>query len=280
MSARWFEFGDKDWVPSWYHLYLRKYLVFFYKVFGYHKLWLPALSKFIEASGRKEFLELGSGGGEVMRMLVTRLPEELTSGKRFYLSDINPLPELVEHVNAGDVHSVSYIAEPVNALEIPDSLNFPRIFTNSFHHFRPEEVGQIVKQSAKLGTPVLVLEYVRNTPLAYLSMLMGPLVTVLTMPFIAKLRDLPVMLIFTYLIPLFPLMFFWDGLVSCARAYTRKDIEEITSNLGDDICIDFYVQRNLFYPAGVTAISISPNTSAPAAGETTFRSAGEAGQGQ
>jgi SAM-dependent methyltransferase len=258
MSARWFEFGDMDWAPDWYHLYLRKYLVFFYKLFGYHKLWLPALSKFIEDSGRQEFLELGSGGGEVMRMLVAELPDELTAEKRFYLSDINPLPELVEQINAGDTRSVSYIAEPVDALNIPDTLNFPRVFTNSFHHFGPEEVGHIIKQITERGTPVLVLEYVRNTPMAYLSMLMGPLVTVLTMPFVARLRDLPVMLLFTYLIPLFPLMFFWDGVASCARAYTAKDIEQISSDLGADMNIDIYVKRNLFYPAGVTAISISP----------------------
>jgi hypothetical protein len=66
------------------------------------------------------------------------------------------------------------------------------------------------------------------------------------------------MLLFTYLIPLFPLMFFWDGVASCARAYTAKDIEQISSDLGADMNIDIYVKRNLFYPAGVTAISISP----------------------
>jgi hypothetical protein len=204
-----------------------------------------------------------------MRMLVAELPEELTVGKRFYLSDINPLPELVEQINAGDTSLVSYIAEPVNALEIPDRLNFPRVFTNSFHHFGPEQVEQIIKQTVEHGTPVLVLEYVRNTPMAYLSILMGPLVTVLTMPFVAKLRDLPVMLLFTYLIPVFPLMLFWDGIVSCARAYTLKDIEKITSGINAAVTIDTYIKRNLFYPAGVTALSIFPKAATSAAGEST-----------
>jgi hypothetical protein len=44
----------------------------------------------------------------------------------------------------------------------------------------------------------------------------------------------PVRAIFTYLIPVAPLIFAWDGFVSCLRTYSPEELQELISDLGDD----------------------------------------------
>ena len=259
---RLFEFGDLEQAPQWYHVNLRRYLVFFYKVFGYHGLWVPALTSFMRSAKDDAYLELGSGGGEALRLVVDELPDDMKAGKRFLLSDINPVSHFVEETNAQADSPFRYHPVAVDATQIPDDLAHPRIFINSFHHFSPQQVKANIRASTQAGQATLVLEYVRNTPLAYLSMVTGPVVAFLTVPFVVRREDLPAMLLFTYLIPAFPLMMLWDGIVSCARAYTAKSVRTALGDNAAAVEISSYVKRDLMYPAGVTAITIVPKDSA------------------
>lgn len=255
---RSFEFGDLSWVPDWYHVNMRRYLIFYYKVFGYFKLWIPALSEFISHTGAKKFLELGSGGGEALGLVVSALPDEIIKGREFILSDLSPSSHFVEKINDQPETPFRYEEGAVNATDIPSSMNYPRIFINSFHHFSPPQVARIMKSSVDSGQSMLVLEYVRNTPLGYLSMVFGPIVILLTLPFVVRPKDLPVLLLFTYFIPVFPLMVLWDGLISCSRAYQERELDLIAQQNGIDGHFESYVKRSLFYPAGVTAIIFNP----------------------
>lgn len=257
-SVRLFEFGDLDWVPDWYHVNLRKYLIFFYKAFGYFKLWIPSTVEFLDRSKSDTFLELGSGGGEPLALVVSEIPADKVAGKRFILSDINPVQEFVDRTNSQTESPFKYHPEAVDATAIPAELAHPRIFINSFHHFTPEQVVQVVASSVAQKQPMLVLEYVRNTPTGYLSMLTGPLVLILTVPFVVSRKDLLPLLLFTYLIPIFPLMFFWDGIVSCARMYSPQALQRIVADSGAQAEVTGYVKRSLLYPAGVTAVHIWP----------------------
>ena len=49
-------------------------------------------------------------------------------------------------------------------------------------------------------------------------------------PFISK-QDRLLKGLFTYLIPLIPLMAAWDGLISIVRMYTKEDFKALTANI-------------------------------------------------
>lgn len=255
---RLFEFGDLSWIPGWYHVNLRKYLIFFYRVFGYFRLWVPATAAFIEHTQADAYVELGSGGGETLRLVVSELPPELIANRRFILTDIHPVPDFVERINREPGSSFVYFPEPVDASAIPEPLRHPRIFINSFHHFSPVEAHRILDSSLREGQAVLILEYVRNSPLGYLSMLTGPLVVWLTLPFVVSRQQLPIMLVVTYLLPIFPLMMLWDGFVSCRRAYRQKSLQSMLADLPYPVELRYEVKRSLLYPAGVTAVTVMP----------------------
>jgi hypothetical protein len=237
---------------------MRRYLVFYYRLFRYFRLWIPALAGFIEKTGSRSYLECCAGSGQVMELLVSGLPKRLVRDREFILSDLNPLPEFVEQVNASTDSSIRYTEIPVDATRIPGDLDYPRIFINSFHHFPPETAGEIIKSGMQAGQGLIILEYVRHSLLGYVSMLAGSLTILLTLPFVVKPRDLPLMAVLTYLLPLFPLMFLWDGVVSCLRVYRPKDLSAMIAEENIPADITSSTKRSLLYPAGVLAVTIMP----------------------
>ena len=255
---RLFEFGDLHWVPEWYHVHMRRYLVFYYRLFGYFKLWIPAIAEFMNNTDSRSYLECCAGSGEVLGLVVTKLPKNLVRDKDFILTDISPMPEFVKQINAGEDSRIRYYESPVDATRIPRPLNYPRIFINSFHHFGPASATRIIRSGIEDGQGIIILEYVRHSILGYASMLAGSLMILLTLPFVVKPRQLPLMALLTYLLPLFPLMFLWDGIVSCLRVYRPKDLATIVSEENIPARISSFNKRSLLYPAGVSAITILP----------------------
>ena len=258
------EFGDLNGVPQLYNYYLRIYLVVFYKLIGYHKLWIPALKKLLARTHKKTILEYGSGSGDALLLLSQELQEE-SQEFHFLLSDITPLPEFTQKINSQNLPHIRYIESSVNATQPGQWGDLPGVFINSFHHFNPEQAQNILKTAILNKGEILILEYTRNTLLAMILMFFGQPVILLSLPFVVRLKDLPLMVLFTYLIPLFPLMFLWDGLVSCWRTYSPKEIENLVKNVDDShsVQVKSYAKGSLLYPAGATAIWLSYENESP-----------------
>jgi hypothetical protein len=241
---------------------MRRYLVFYYRLFRYYKLWIPAISEFIERTGSRSYLECCSGSGEILGLVVSNIPGKIADDRNFILSDIKPLPEFVNKINADRDSKIRYNETPLDATQIPAELNYPRIFINSFHHFAPETASRIIQSSVQDGQGIIILEYVRHSPLGYLSMLAGSLIILVTLPFVVAPRRLFLMALLTYAIPLFPLMFLWDGVVSCLRVYRPEELSSIATEAGISVEISSVVKRSLLYPAGVSATCIFPDRTA------------------
>ncbi len=261
-----FEFGDWPGSPVWYRVYLHRYLVLCYKWFGYYKLWVKPLSNFIRETKSDTLMEYGSGSGEPLRLIVSHLKRETYAKTRFLLSDIRPNPEWCEKINRNKDQQIRYVSKPVDAMADNGEYSCPMIFINSFHHFDVDQAKQIIRNSCSRGRDIFILEYVRNTLLSFISMLVGPLTILLTLPFVARRRDWPTMMLFTYVVPLFSLMFFWDGLVSCRRSYSLRQIQDMVEDMGLSMPISETIERNILYPAGVSAIAITCSAVTPGFG--------------
>jgi hypothetical protein len=60
-------------------------------------------------------------------------------------------------------------------------------------------------------------------------MLFSPLTVILVTPFIRPFKIGRI--VFTYLIPLVPIFVLWDGLVSCFRTYSVREMQVIVQSL-------------------------------------------------
>ena len=259
---RLIEFGDLEWVPRWYDIYLREFLFFYYKLYGYYKLWTPALKDFFCKVPSKVYLECCSGSGEVLPLIIDHYFKKypLMNGAlppKFLLSDLKPDSNFIQKKQDLKKGLFQYIESPLDATNIPSKWNHPRIFINSFHHLNPEIAEKAILNGSAEG--LIILEYVNTSILGFFSVFLGSLSIFFLLPFVVKLRDLPVMVLFTYFIPIFPLMVLWDGIVSCLHVYKEKDFVQILGKNKIKAQLISYRKKSLLYPAGVTAIYIIPN---------------------
>lgn len=254
---RLFEFGDLAISPSLYHVYLRRFLFLSYKVYGFHRLWVPAFSEFLKNVKSHTIMDCCSGTGEPLLLLNSEIRDQDTEHINYLLSDFRPQQEFIQKFVELGNKKFQYIPVPIDATKEQEKFNYPKIFINSFHHFSKDQVEKILETNFRNKNEVIIMEYVRNSPLGYLSVLVGTCTVFLLLPFMVQLKHFPVMALFTYVIPIFPLMILWDGFVSCAHEYSAKDLEKIVNKLPYECKLTSSVKRSLLFPAGVSVITFT-----------------------
>ena len=90
----------------------------------------------------------------------------------------------------------------------------------SFHHFRPDAAKTILKDAFDRRRAICIFESGSGTLLGLISMIGVPVAVLALMPFARPFRW--AYLLFTYLIPVMPLVVFWDGSVSMLRTCRRQ----------------------------------------------------------
>jgi hypothetical protein len=124
---------------------------------------------------------------------------------------------------------VSYRGSPVDAGAVPPDLPGFRLMCNSFHHLRAARAARVLADAVAQRQGIAVVEMVERTPLAMLGVFAGLLVLLVATPFI---RPFSVRrLLFTYPIPLIPLALVWDGLVSCLRVYSPRELRDLIARV-------------------------------------------------
>ncbi len=127
--------------------------------------------------------------------------------------------------------SISFVAEPVDALAIPAHLAGVRTMFNAFHHFRPAEAIAVLRDAAQSNRPIAIFEIPDRRLRTLLPLLLfAPVIALLVTPFIRPFRVQR--LLWTYVVPLVPLIVWWDGVVSQLRAYTTQEFDQLASAVG------------------------------------------------
>lgn len=99
----------------------------------------------------------------------------------------------------------------------------------AFHHFCPPAARAVLEDAERSGTPIAIFEATKRNATCFLFMFLTPIVTVLMMPRVRPFRWTN--LLFTYLVPLVPLMVLWDGVVSCLRTYDARELRALVESV-------------------------------------------------
>ena len=124
---------------------------------------------------------------------------------------------------------IAYWPGSVDARAVPPELTGMRTMFASFHHFQAEDASLILRNAFEQRCPIGVFEVTARTPVGILAAILIPLGVLLMTPGIKPLTAFQV--VFTYLIPILPVMIFWDGLVSQLRTYTPEEMRSMTADL-------------------------------------------------
>ncbi len=218
-----FEFGDQHWFPPLLRDAETAYLAVVYRLWpALTRLWADRIATVLDAREPAEILDLCSGSGGAMGVIIGEL---LKRGYdvRAKLSDLYPTRWFGPHPR------ITWVAEPLDATRVPPTLAGVRTMFSAFHHFRPDAAQAILRDAFECRCAICIFESGPGTLLGLASMLGVPLAVLAFMPLARPFRW--AYLVFTYLIPLIPLIVLWDGVVSMLRIYSPRQMHELTARL-------------------------------------------------
>ncbi|MEL6841707.1 MAG: hypothetical protein AAFP02_00705 [Bacteroidota bacterium] len=228
-----FEFEDFAWFPAPIRNAMTNLIVVLSKMTG-----APAVIASLIENTRKSFpfdqiIDMGSGSGGVMPMVVQELNQQDSSKPlNLRLTDLYPNPEFIEEINRKKLPHIQYSQQSTDATDLSKVESGLKTMMNSFHHMPPDKARQILHSAQQHQQPILIYEMSENRIptivwwlLLPLSLTILALMTLFMTPFSRPLSWQQ--LVFTYLIPIIPICYAWDGQASMVRMYTYEDIQHL-----------------------------------------------------
>jgi hypothetical protein len=230
------EFLDYEWFPEWLRACMTNNIVVIARWIGVTSVLGHLVSRVMKEEGLDRVVDLGSGGGGVMPDVIEHVRKDPeTAGVELTMTDLFPNADAVEKFNQSHAAHMRYLDTPVDATDLATAPPGLKTMSNAFHHMRPPMARAILKSAHDNKQPLLIYEMGQNIPLVpwLLSLpLMLPLIFVTALVLSAFVRPVTFrQLFFSYVIPVIPLFYAWDGHASVPRIYTLGDLDELLEGL-------------------------------------------------
>ncbi|QCK16570.1 hypothetical protein [Mangrovivirga cuniculi] len=223
-----FEFEDQSWFPGWLRECLTRLINVLHKLVNTEELLTKEIQKLLDQTNYKNIVDLCSGSGGPMPEVYKKLNKD--DKISITLTDLYP-----DKITAGKINSLGsglyYHKEPIDATQAIE-LKGVKTMISSFHHMKPMKALEILKISQDKKQPILIYEISDNSFPSFLWWIVIPINIITCLIITPMARPMTwQQLVFTYLIPIIPICFAWDGAVSNARTYTDSDLKLLLSNL-------------------------------------------------
>ena len=189
----------------------------------------PLIRNAMNATGTSSVLDLCSGGGGPWLTLQRELAK--TGPANVELSDLYPNLEAFEDVRARSLGQLGFQPKGIDATDVPASLSGVRTMFNSFHHFPPETAKAILADTVRKRRAIAIFEGINRRAIGWIMMPLQIPAILLFTPFVKPFRWSR--LLFTYVLPLIPLLILFDGTVSFLRVYLPEELRELVSAVPD-----------------------------------------------
>lgn len=231
-GARFIEFHDQKWFPKFLRDGVTDALQFILSLGGTYRPIVPLLSRAIQDSGVERVVDLCSGGVGPWLWLYKLLRMQSGRAVEICLTDKYPNTEAFENVRQETHGQVTSYAGSADAAKLPAGLSGFRTMFSSFHHFNPADATAILQNAVDNRQGIGIFEAARRHPLTILSTLLMPVAGLVTAPFMRPLRISR--LFWTWIVPVIPFVLFFDGVISCLRAYSQKELRVLVSQVKAD----------------------------------------------
>lgn len=233
-----FEFEDFSWFPTNIRSYMTNLIVHLQRKLGIGEVLSGLIAEILKEKNISQIVDVGSGSGGTMPDVIETLHEvHGLSGVKLIMTDLYPNPEMVKKYKMAKEESIVYHAVSVDATNIATAPTGLKTMVNSFHHMPPKEARKILVSAQENRQPLLIYEMGENNIPLLIWWLLLPisLIVLIIMVLFMTPSVKPLtwqQIIFTYLIPIIPVCFAWDGQASLPRMYTFKDLDALLDGLG------------------------------------------------
>lgn len=235
-----FEFEDYNWLPKFIRNAITNLIQVLHKISGTPKMISEILLKIKREYDFDQIVDLGSGsGGPMIEAIKLMNKNNEVENVSLILSDLHPNTTVIEKIKNSNTPLISYHPTSINATNLKDTPPGLKTMIASFHHMNPVKARAILHSAQQNKQAIFIYEIGQNTIPTLLWWILLPIsliilfiMTWIMTPFVKGLGWKQ--LLFTYLIPIIPLVYAWDGQASIMRTYTFKDIESMIGNLDQE----------------------------------------------
>jgi len=214
-----FEIHDAAWLPSSLRDCITDYLQFSVEYFGIYKVTFPRVRQALKKTEHSELIDLCSGGGGPLLSLQKSLESECIG---VTLTDKFPNLDAFENLKRLSKGVIGYESGSVDCINSLESRSrFYSMYT-AFHHLSPKEGKRLLENICSTSSSIAVFEAPNRSIRSFL--LLFPLIAFMfaAIPWIKPFRWSRIF--WTYLIPLAPLIAFFDGVISNLRSYSPEEL--------------------------------------------------------
>jgi hypothetical protein len=227
------EIEDLDWFPDSLRQCMTRLIIVMHKLLGSQYELAELISRALTHANKPAITDLCSGSGGPMVEVFNRLKTEpRLQNLTLTLTDLYPHQETADRINKESGSGINYLTRSVNAVDLDVENVGVRTMICSMHHMKPEVARNILSDAQANRQPICLFEMSDNSFPIWLwwmvipmNFLMAFFITPLVKPMTWQ------QLVFTYLVPIIPICFAWDGAVSNARTYTLADMDELLEGL-------------------------------------------------
>lgn len=234
-----FEFEDQQWLPEFIRNYMTDFLQFLSNKTAMYKGIVPIIEKGLKESQTNQIIDLASGGGGGLIWLNTELRQN-NPDLKILLTDYFPNIPAFEHTQK-QADNFDFVKMSVDARNVPENLKGLRTQFLSFHHFKSKDAKQILQNAIDTNSSIAIFEGQERSFQSIMAMIFSPFSVLVTAPFIRPFHIGRI--IFTYLIPIVPVLILWDGVVSSLRTYSVEEMNTLVSNLNNKENFNWEIDR-------------------------------------
>ncbi len=229
-----FEWVDQPWLPRVFRDFSTDHLRYTHNE-GMRKpvnaAMATRLAALLARTGTRQIVDLCDGGGGPIIEIGRILAEDLAMPVTIVLTDLYPNVAAFKVLTAQSDGRVSARYESTDATDVPEELRGVRTMFAALHHFQPAAVKLVLADAVRKRAPIAVFEPLVRTPqMVALVGLMSFLRGFTHTPRVGRLTVGRFLL--TYVLPLAPALFAWDGAVSTIRMYTPDELLELARGVG------------------------------------------------
>jgi hypothetical protein len=252
------EIHDQTWFPRFLRDYTTEALQLIFNVGGLYFPIVDRLKKALKDTSARCVLDLCSGAGGPWLWLCKLFEQEGCSPIDVWLTDRYPPARVFDIERIASRNRIHFHPTPVDATGAPANLDGFRTLFTSFHHFRPQEARAILQDAVNRRQGIGIFEVPGRRVLTVLLVFLMPLADLILVPFMRPFQWSR--LIWSYLIPVVPIVLWFDGIVSCMRSYSPRELGELISGLSaSGYRWDIGEEKGFFFALPVTYLIGFPN---------------------
>jgi hypothetical protein len=230
-----FEWEDQSWLPKVFRDFMTDHLTYTQNEpmrYPVNFAIAHRLKRVLERLQTRKIVDLCAGSGGAWPRISRILREELNFPVEVVVTDYFPNVPAFKRLEQESKGAITARFEPTSALAVPGELKGVRTLFTALHHFTPGRAQLILADAVRSRAGIAVFEPLERTyRMVGLVGLMSFLRGFTHTHRIGHLSTSRFLL--TYVVPLAPALFAWDGMVSALRSYTPAELRALAMNVSD-----------------------------------------------